>query len=142
MIKGRGLKRQIDPRSIWAGRQRHEISKKVRRIKGKIGKLQNLLNKARTKVELSRFLFIFLHSHQQKHHGRVPLSWFFIFLLQVSSILDYFLKFLCFCDFYNQVHLLNSLVLDSMKEIESFYEYVLEVYDDLAWNQSFKLFIC
>ena len=142
MIKERGFKRKIDPRSLWAGRQWHEISKKIRRIKGKIRKLQNLLNKARTKVELSRFLFIFLHSHQKKHHGRVPLSWFFIFLLQVSSILDYFLKFLCFCDFYNQVHLLNSLVFDSMKEIESFYEYVLEVYDDLAWNQSFKLFIC
>ena len=65
MIKERGFKRQIDPRSIWAGRQEHENN-------GKIAKLRNLLNKARTKVELSRFLFIFLHSHQQKHHGRVP----------------------------------------------------------------------
>ena len=119
MIKERGLKRKIDPRSIWAGRQRHEISKKVRRIKGKIGKLQNLLNKVRTQVELSRFLFIFLNSHQLKHHGRASSSWFFIFLLQlkhhgrassswffifllqVSSILDYFLKFLYFYDFYN-----------------------------------------
>ncbi len=142
MIKGRGLKRKIDPRSIWAGRQRHEISNKVRRIKGKIGILQNLLNKVRTKVKLSRFLFIFLHSHQKKHHRRVSLSCFFLFLLKVSSILDYFLKFWCFCDFYNQAHLLNSLVFDSMKEVESFYEYMLELYDDLAWNQSFKLFIC
>lgn len=63
MIKERGFKRQINPRSIWTGRQEHEISKKIRRIKGKMAKLQNLLNKARTKVELSRFLFIFLHSH-------------------------------------------------------------------------------
>ena len=74
MIKEKGFKRKIDLRSLWAGRQWHEISKKIRRIKGKIGKLQNLLNKARTKVELSRFLFIFLHSHQKKHHGRVILS--------------------------------------------------------------------
>ena len=81
MIKERGFKRKIDPTSIWAGRQEHEITKKIREIKGKIGKLQNLLNKARTKVELSRFLFIFLHSHQQKHHRRVSLSWFFLFLL-------------------------------------------------------------
>ncbi|KAK8265635.1 hypothetical protein V6Z12_D12G190400 [Gossypium hirsutum] len=29
-----------------------------------------------------RFLFIFLHSHQLKHHRRVSLSWFFLFLLQ------------------------------------------------------------
>ncbi|KAK8278113.1 hypothetical protein V6Z12_D09G018700 [Gossypium hirsutum] len=61
------------------------MSKKVRRIKGKIGKLQNLLNKVRTQVELSRFLFIFLNSHQLKHHGRASSSWFFIFLLQTPG---------------------------------------------------------
>ena len=38
MIKERGFKMKIDPRSIWAGRQEHEISKKIRRIKGKIAK--------------------------------------------------------------------------------------------------------
>ncbi|KAK8324653.1 hypothetical protein V6Z12_A12G313400 [Gossypium hirsutum] len=31
-----------------------------------------------------RFLFIFLNSHQLKHHGRASSSWFFIFLLQVN----------------------------------------------------------
>ena len=36
MIKERGLKRQIDPRSIWAGRQGHEISKKIDDLKEKL----------------------------------------------------------------------------------------------------------
>ncbi|KAK8265471.1 hypothetical protein V6Z12_D12G180000 [Gossypium hirsutum] len=33
-----------------------------------------------------RFLFIFLNSHQLKHHGRASSSWFFIFLLQSLNV--------------------------------------------------------
>ena len=43
MIKERGFKRKINPRSIRAGRQGHEINKKIRRIKGKI-RMYVLLN--------------------------------------------------------------------------------------------------
>ncbi|KAL1168140.1 hypothetical protein V6Z11_A05G064900 [Gossypium hirsutum] len=32
-----------------------------------------------------KFLFIFLNSHQLKHHGRASSSWFFIFLLQPTK---------------------------------------------------------
>ncbi|KAL1113501.1 hypothetical protein V6Z11_D02G193500 [Gossypium hirsutum] len=35
-----------------------------------------------------RFLFIFLNSHQLKHHGRASSSWFFIFLLQLKMTQD------------------------------------------------------
>ena len=79
MIKGRGVKRKIDPRSIWAGRQRHEISNKVKRIKGKIGILQNLLNKVRTQVELSRFLFIF----SEFSSAKTPWKGFFKLVLHI-----------------------------------------------------------